>query len=80
MCSKKLLKAKMAMQLEKSSSLDRRSSSRNMQVAAFNVFPSVSSKERIFIVLQRERMSTCADVMDVKSNIARPRARAHKNT
>ena len=35
-----------------------------MQVAAFNVLPSVSSKEKIFIVLQRKRASTCADVMD----------------
>ena len=35
-----------------------------MQVAAFNVLPSVSSKEKIFIVLQRKRTSTCGDVMD----------------
>ena len=34
-----------------------------MQVAAFNVLPSVSSKVKIFMVLQRKSMSTCADVM-----------------
>ena len=54
----------MAMQLDTSSSLDRRSTSRNMQVADFNVLPSVSSKEKIFIELQRKRVSTCADVLD----------------
>ena len=36
----------------------------NMEVAAFNVLRSVSSKEKIFIVLQRKRVLTCADVMD----------------
>ena len=35
-----------------------------MQVAAFNVLPSVSSKEKIFIVLQPKRVSACAGVMD----------------
>ena len=54
----------MVMQLDTSSSLDRRPTSENMQVAAFNVLPSVSSKEKIFIVLQRKRVFTCADVMD----------------
>ena len=53
-----------------------------MQVAVFAVLPSVSSKEKIFIVLQRKRVSTCADIMDgsyvaslfknVKSNMPRP--------
>ena len=58
------MKTKMAMQLDTSRSLDRRTTSRNMQVAAFAVLSSVSSKEKIFIVLQRKRVSTCADVMD----------------
>ena len=52
------------MQLDTISSLDRRSTSRNMQVAAVNGLPSVSSNEKMFIVLQRKRASTCADVMD----------------
>ena len=47
-----------------SCSPNQRSTSRNMQVAAFAVLPSVSSKEKIFIVLQRKKVSTCADVMD----------------
>ena len=63
-----------------------------MQVATFVVLPSVSSKEKVFTVLQRKRVSTCANVMDgmgcdvasacknVKSNIARPRANGTKNT
>ena len=61
---KKLTKTKMATQLKTSSSLDRRSTSRNMQVATFNELPSVGSKEKIFIVLQRKRASTCGDIMD----------------
>ena len=55
----------MAVQLDTSSSLDR--TSRNIQVPAFNVLPSVSSKEKIFIVLQRnEGVNLCRrkDVMD----------------
>ena len=40
-----------------------------MQVAAFAVLPSVSSKEKIFVVLQHKRVSTCADVMD-ESDVA----------
>ena len=47
---KKLIKTEMALQLDTSSSLDGRSTddytSRNMQVAAFNVLPSVKSKRR----------------------------------
>ena len=47
-----------------SASAFKRSASRNMQVAAFAVLPSVSSKEKIFVVLQCTKMSTCTDVMD----------------
>ena len=73
----------MAMQLDTSSSLAR--------LKAFIVLPSVNSKEKIFIELQRKRALTCADIMprgrdpillhfpacmNVESNIARARARA----
>ena len=34
-----------------------------MQIAAFNVLPSVISKEKILIVSQRKRVSTCAEVI-----------------
>ena len=54
----------MAMELDTSSSLDRRSTSRKTQVVAFNMLSSVGSKDNIFNELQRERVSTCAEVMD----------------
>ena len=44
----------MAMQLDTSSSLARSK--------AFNVLPSVNSKEKIFIELQRKRALTCEDI------------------
>ena len=73
----------MAMQLDTSSSLAR--------TKAFNVLPSVNSKEKIFIELQHKRALTCADIMpngwdpillhfpackNVELNIARARPRA----
>ena len=71
------------MQLDTNSSL--------AQSKAFNMFPSLNSKEKIFIELQCKRALTCADIMpngwdpilfhfpackDVESNIARARPRA----
>ena len=54
----------MAMQLD-TSILDRISGSKvYIEEHAFAVLPSVSSKEKIVIVLQRKRVSTCTDVMD----------------
>ena len=73
----------MAMHLDTSSFLARSKD--------FNVLPSVNSKEKIFIELQRKRALTCADIMpngwdpmllhfpackNVESNIARVRPRA----
>ena len=71
------------MQLDTSSSLARSK--------AFNVLPSVNSKEKLLIELQRKRALTCADIMpngwdpiflhfpackNVESNMARAKPRA----
>ena len=75
----------MAMQLDRSNCLARSK--------AFHVLPSINSKEKIFIELQRKRALTCPDIIpngwdpivlhfptckNVKSNMARPKARVTK--